>query len=568
MSARINFERYPRVVLSVILVSPILCACAIAQGFAGVSGVTLDGTTGAPLAHMHVRLTAGWERSYVAAYGTFSDEQGRFSFPHIPPGEYYAWPNEGSDYSLLNEVRNDKRVSDLKLQSGDRVDGLHLYYARMGAITGRVLDEDGNPVASVQVSVVPVQARGSTLLQSGGSALTDERGIYRVRCSPGGYRVYASPFSRATLYPLEVRADGGEDFTDIAAFYPHEAKEQGAMVVTVQPGADTQGIDARLLRSPGVTAGFDSANTATVEGTVVNSVTGEPVGHARVSLHSSPNPIKRGAIQRAYYAVTAANGRFVMNRLAAGAYFAYASNAGVLSHFGASVGNGSVSCVLRDRDVKSIILEVTPESVIRGRVVDGEGKPPMRLSVEAIGDFQGSPLEMGLHRALATTNEKGEFRIHGLAAGRYRVRAAIDYRGIPPESREDGSSDGNYGPTYYPGTLNESSAAWLQANAGRETSGVEIKLTEAPLLRVSGRVTSVPGGPVPIRVELLYQDSGFAGEARAAPDGSFTLWRVQPGQYQITAYGGQPGRELRGFPMKIEVGKASLEGILLSIIPQ
>src|SRR5689334_13134524 len=183
-----------------------------AQGSASVSGITVDRTTGAPLANIHVRLIAGWERSYAAVYGTVSNQEGRFSFSHIPPGEYHAWPEDTAEYLFLLEMRNDRRAPDLTLKAGDRVDGLKLYLGRVGVIAGRVVDEDGDPVEGAQVSAVPLQSPSSRIAQIGGSDMTDDRGFYRLICSPGQYRVYASPPRVSGPYPPEVRADGGDEF--------------------------------------------------------------------------------------------------------------------------------------------------------------------------------------------------------------------------------------------------------------------------------------------------------------------------------------------------------------------
>jgi hypothetical protein len=562
----LNGAQYFRRLLPVMFIPPLLCANMLAQGFATVSGTAVDAVSGTPLAHTHVQLTAASAGSSIARYSTESDERGRFSFPHIPPGEYRFWPQETPDYSLLNEVRNDKRVSDLNLKAGDRIENQRLYYARPGTISGRVVDREGYPVQGVQVSADPIQDRRSGLLQSGGSDQTDEYGSYRLRCSPGKYRVSALPLPARDPWSAEVRADGGEGFSNITTFYPHQADEERAGAIEVWPGADTPGVDVRLLGSPAATTELDIAHDARVEGIVVNSVTGEPVGHAHVSLRGSSTRWKGDTMDLAFYAITSADGKFVMKNLTPGDYIAYANSAGFLAGIGFFT-TGSVPFVLRDHQLISLSLKVTPEAVIGGRVIDEAGNPPSRLSMEAISDFQGDLLEtLFRHHAFGATDEKGQFRLRGLAAGSYRIRAAIDYRGTPPEIREDGRPDDTYGPTYYPGTLSDSSAAWVQAVAGRETDGVEIRLMKAPALHVSGRVMSAPGAPVPTRVELLYSDGpALAGETRPAADGTFIFSRVQPGLYRIIAYGGLPERESRGVPVNVNVGTDSLEGIPLTI---
>ena len=537
--------------------------CALAQVFATVSGVTIDVTTGTPLAHMHVRLTAGADRGYIAVYGTFSDEKGRFTFSRIAPGLHRAWPFETREYTLLNEVKNDKRVTDLSLKVGDHVAGFRLYYARIATISGRVIGEDDVPVENASVSAVELEYRRTGFARSACDGWTDERGRYRLRCPPGKYRVFARLYPNEGPYPREVRADGGEDLFDVSTSYPHEAEEASAAVVEVGAGAETRGIDVRLIRSSRVTPDFDLAHNAVVEGVVLNSVTHQPVSHAHVSLRGASVSVTGREINRAYYAMTGQDGRFALRRLAAGNYRLWATHVGFV---GDALGEESAACVLHGRETRTVASEITPGAVISGRVVDGNGNPAPRVEVEAEDD--SLPLDRFLHHRFATTDENGLYRIHGLRPGHYRIRAAIHYGGVPPEIREDGAPDDNYGATYYPGTLVESAAQRVQANGGRETEGVDIRLNRAPILRITGRVASDPAGTLPTRVQLLYRDNGFAGETRVASDGTFVLWRVQPGKYQITAYGGEPGREFAGKPVEIDVGGNSLEGVALSLLPR
>ena len=147
---------------------------------------------------------------------------------------------------------------------------------------------------------------------------------------------------------------------------------------------------------------------AGVEGTVTNALTGEPLVRAHVTLRGIA-----GGEARNLGALTNAEGKFSIASLPAGSYTVTTDHVGftaVIEH-----GRTGVQVELRAGDKKDDVkLKLMPTGAITGRVVDADGEPAEGITVSA---ERGS---MGM-RASANTDEKGQFRIGGLAPGKYRV---------------------------------------------------------------------------------------------------------------------------------------------------
>jgi hypothetical protein len=180
-----------------------------------------------------------------------------------------------------------------------------------------------------------------------------------------------------------------------------------------------------------------------------------------------------------------------------------------------------------------------------------------QVSVEAVGG--------GSHR-FAETDDRGEFRIGGLRAGRYLVKTVQTRESDlgPPEIRTDGTAELNYIPTYYPSSANAKSATPVEARAGEETGGIEIKLAPAPILRVSGTVSNVPQNYAGAGVTL---DGGHGQQrwANTGRDFAFTFWRVPLGRYQLftQVFCSQEEHCVRSAFVEINVTSGNVDGIQL-----
>lgn len=289
------------------------------------------------------------------------------------------------------------------------------------------------------------------------------------------------------------------------------------------------------------------SKTSSVTGTVTNSVTGEPVAHAHITLRT-PTSIK------VFGATTLVDGRFSISEIPPERYTAYVERYG----YSPLEENGTTVDFKASKQINDLALHLVPDAVISGRVLDANGVPVEKTNVAAVSIRD-------LH--YAATDDRGEFRIGGLRRGQYLVRALSFQADFPPEIRTDGTVETNYAVTYYPGVTDAGSATAVLVRPGQETSGIEIKLVRYPILHISGTVLNVPERlRSNVRIQL---NGGLVGHrARIEPDMRFTIWRVQPGHYQLLAECEDTnGTKMRSAPIEITVTNTSIEGLNLPLSP-
>ena len=173
-------------------------------------------------------------------------------------------------------------------------------------------------------------------------------------------------------------------------------------------------------------------------------------------------------------------------------------------------------------------------SAITGRVVDEFGEPvtnarvaPMRYRYTG---GQRRLVNMGIGD---TTDDLGQFRLHGLAPGDYYVSAQ------PTGFTFVGNSVDRtgYGQTFYPGTLSPGEATKVTLAVGQEAQNIVIALTPTRVATLAGTATSSQGKPIPTGMILVREASG-SGMSIFMPgmvrDGAWSISGVTPGTYTLT----------------------------------
>jgi hypothetical protein len=326
--------------------------------------------------------------------------------------------------------------------------------------------------------------------------------------------------------------------------------------------------------------GVPASGTGQIRGRIVAADTGAPVRFATVSLLS---PRTGG-----WTTTTDASGRFEFSELPAGTFSIRAAKGGFVQTFFGPAG----TIVLKDgQRFDAQDFRLARGGVITGRVVDASGEPVVEAHVSA---FRSEYIQPGVRRLSTTrgfqTNDLGEFRVYGLAPGKYYVGASL--RPMPgaagepgaPPSRIVATSQG-VATTFFPGTATASDARVVVVAAGKETPGVEFGLLAVPLARVSGTVVDSRGRSAPNVVVMLnparadgalIPTGGFFNMVEADASGRFTLPNVAPGDYRIDveskkrleniANTGGVGRPMEGeldefASMPIAVGGENLEAV-------
>ncbi len=208
-----------------------------------VSGVVIDVTTQEPLA----RVTVSIESSSDDLFTGKTDAEGKFAIENVNPGRY------GVNLTLNQYVATDVRSSPsirqdgvLAVGPGQVIDDLVFGLEPAGVITGRVLDEYGDPFEGLSVEALKfVYRNGSREPRVRGAGKTNDQGEYRIYgLQPADYylRVNTSVIARATagrVLPAEVAAG----YVDV--YYPNGYDASQARSLRVTGQAETTGIDFR-----------------------------------------------------------------------------------------------------------------------------------------------------------------------------------------------------------------------------------------------------------------------------------------------------------------------------------
>jgi hypothetical protein len=311
---------------------------------------------------------------------------------------------------------------------------------------------------------------------------------------------------------------------------------------------------AAMVRAQSAPPASDAA-PASLAGIVTNSVTGEPVARVHVAMR-----ITVGAELKRYGAQTDAEGKFSIRQLPPSDYTLTADRAGFVMPADAAGVRSMSLTLLAGAKKDDLKLALIPGGSITGRVLDEDGEPVLAVSVSA--EIAGETL------ARVTADETGRYRMDQLRPAKYRIHVVPVNPQYPPEIRADGKEDFYYRSTYYDGSPTAQAASRLDVKPGAELIGIDVKLKRSRIGKVSGKVMGLPPGAQNLAISVTRTgDNGFRAQLRAKADGSFALWRLDPGRYTLTATCAAPGgAQARSSPEEIEVGQGNIENLALTMV--
>ena len=303
---------------------------------------------------------------------------------------------------------------------------------------------------------------------------------------------------------------------------------------------------------------------AIVEGTVVNSVTREPVRKTDLTLVTSllndeaekvmaqfmgglDEPSAPGASKppkKSFSATTDAMGKFHFE-VEAGDYYLKATRATfgdvIYKPEGKFALEGKVHLQPGD-ELKDVVIRMVPQGAISGRVIDEDGDPVGNAMVSAEKYAYDSGHRLLIPADTAQANDRGEFRLGKLPPGRYYVMASTGINPsammqAPPPAPKDGSPEMGYVRTYYPKATDVAAAGTIDVAAGADLPGFVITLQKSHVVRVKGKALDADGTPLKTGMIMLMAgvDPGsMRMQMLADPQGRFEIANVAPGTYMIT----------------------------------
>jgi protocatechuate 3,4-dioxygenase beta subunit len=164
---------------------------------------------------------------------------------------------------------------------------------------------------------------------------------------------------------------------------------------------------------------------------------------------------------------------------------------------------------------------------IEGRVLDPWDEPMANVDVR-VSYADGTSVDT---RGAVWSDDRGGFRLYGLAPGRYRVCA--EPRGRTPEDRW------RFVRTCHLASTSESNAADVMLDA-EDASGVDIRIQRSTTYSVSGSVLDAAGAPADGAVIGAERDDHSVGANATSRGGQFVLTGLTPGRYGLWASIGGP----------------------------
>jgi hypothetical protein len=374
-----------------------------------------------------------------------TDHEGRFEFKDLPAGAFNVSASK-SGFVTVNygQKRPFEPGKPIEIVDGQMIDNADITMPRGSVISGRILDEFGDPVADTQVSAMrSTWDNGRRRLQSAGrTATTNDLGQYRIYgLPPGEYLVSATLRGAQEMMLMEmavaaVRTSGLGGASEAPTsgyaptYYPGTPNGAEAQKLTLAVGQEVQNADFGLV----------PVRLVKVSGTVIRS-DGSPAEGVMVT--ASPRNAGAGVfmVVGASSARTDKSGNFTMTGVAPGDYTLNARMTQVITSSGeggmqmftmtrtigpgggeSSQEFGSVPLTVTSEDMSNVLIVTTKGATATGRVVyEGGSKPTVNtLRVTAPSPDQDGPA--GMLGGSASVTADGTFEFMGLAGRRlFRV---------------------------------------------------------------------------------------------------------------------------------------------------
>lgn len=500
-----------------------------------------------------------------------TDEAGRYEFDAVPPGTYRVIARgSGTMEAEYGATFTNQTGSWVEVRPRERVEKIDISLPRAAVVSGRVLDEYGEPLEGLNVDIWETRRFGGRLVVqpaiSASSATTDDRGYFRLHgLVPGRYYIVASeaadsgPSDAGPAQAIQASLSSAISMMSMPprahAYYPGRATVQDASPVVIDIGVDAHGLDMVFVRAP----------RATVSGVALGP-DGRPMT-ATVTLVLSR---RSGApLLPAYRTTTGPDGAFSFEHVVPGEYVLQAAGQGPGGPLGALLssaaaagggiggagvtitGAGGASDVMSTlltapawtadtvpgfattfvtvsgASLPSVTLQATVGSSLAGRFIfEGSGTPPTPEAF-ALGFV---PADSDLARAgvpLARGAADGTFEAFGLVGPMRAVAVAAPAGWWLKSVTIDGVNAAEHGAAFGTPAQSRRNVEVVFSSARSGVGGRVLNASREPAAAASVLV-------FPTDWSRWYEGTAFVRQAPVS-DGAFELSALPPGSYYVAA---------------------------------
>jgi hypothetical protein len=426
-----------------------------------------------------------------------TDAAGKFNFTNLEPGSYRMLARKDgfatAEYSA--RIAAPGRFDPIVVGPGDHKIGVDLKMTPFGVITGRVTDQEGDPIRSVEVAAMTFQytSRGRQL-QAHRNATTNDIGEYRIFDVPQG-----KYFIKTVPRGLRVSRNVEDAESYMSVYFPGVPEASAANAVEVGAGREVAGIDFMLRK----------ARYATIRGRIV-----APEGAANLSaglMTTSDSGTSTSTTN-----VEGKDGKFEIVGVAPGLVYLVGSFvAGGQKHW------AQAPLQVTSEDISGVALHPIPPMEVTGRVrIEGQAatKPSqVQISLQAPGRSYGS--EAG------GVSDDGRLTFRNVDPNVYRV--------VPGRLTDLYLKSVQWGPTDVTDTE-------VDLTAGLPPRTELSVVLGADGGQIEGAVEDDKAEPASSAVVILVPDSGH----RSAPfyrnvtasQGRYAIKGIAPGTYRVYAW--------------------------------
>jgi Carboxypeptidase regulatory-like domain len=307
-----------------------------------------------------------------------------------------------------------------------------------------------------------------------------------------------------------------------------------------------------------------------IQGTVLSGATGQPLRRAQVVLKPADSKVSSS------FQTTDESGGFSFPKVPTGRYTITVQRDGYLPLSAGHIGSYKmppIFSVQSGQTISDFVFTLAPSGVVSGKVKFDDAEPAVNVAVQLYRSYYDRGRHGYAAAANARTDDRGEYRLHGLEPGSYYVAALYQAPPRPAgaEAQEHKDAQGNplpelsYAVTFFPEAQKMSDAVPVKIAPGQEAGGIDIFLTLVHTVRVRGRVIGgLKGTDVASpNVTLRWNDADNTASVSAPinvsinPDQTFDIQGVTTGPYLLVASGVEAGVTLTG-RIPLNVGDADV----------
>jgi protocatechuate 3,4-dioxygenase beta subunit len=476
---------------------------------ASVSGMVRDKVSKQPLANYIVSTSGNRQIT--------TDASGKYTLTNLPPGRY-GIEAQGAERFL-------PQVKRMVAVAGQDLESIDLDVPMDGIISGRVLDENREPVPGAWVHLISHEYYLGTAGYFYTSVLghADDQGQYLLAQVPAGRPYLLLASQAATSIPAHSAAPLNPKFrkpATVRTWYPNSPDREGAVPVVLGYGEHREGTDIEMKRSPNY---------------CVEGVTTGPNGPMAMRFQiealqpSSGSTSTGGAYVMAPNGITGADGKLRICDLTPGTYRVQIATPN--SHGETLTNLGVTDVVVKDEDLRGIKFVASPGQTLEAEVVwdtPPPGAPPsVKLSLHLQPTLRtGNPGTADWEAK--DTDVPGDLLFQNLFLDDYAVQPTVKGKGLYVKDVTYAGRSVRYEPLRYGSAMQGSGLRVVVARDGGTIAAV---------------VADKDGNPVAdARVALFAADAGSEGLAAATMVtgqtdqlGRYASKTLAPGIYYVVA---------------------------------